>query len=42
LDGAKPVTTPLATGAPLPANEGALLLDPSRYRQMAGLIQYMT
>ena len=38
LDGAKPITTPLATGAPLPAIEGALLLDPSLYRQMAGLI----
>ncbi|KAF5475228.1 hypothetical protein F2P56_007058 [Juglans regia] len=42
LDGAKPVSTPMASSTSLTANEGALLSDQTYYRRLVGSLQYLT
>ncbi|XP_041011285.1 uncharacterized mitochondrial protein AtMg00810-like [Juglans microcarpa x Juglans regia] len=42
LDGAKPVSTPMASGMWLTANEEALLSDPIYYQRLVDSLQYLT
>lgn len=41
LDGAKPLTTPLAFGTSLTATEGTLLFDPTLYCHLVRSLQYL-
>jgi hypothetical protein len=40
--GARPLSTPTASGPKLSAHEGELLTDPTEYRQVIGALQYCT
>jgi hypothetical protein len=42
LAGAKPVSTPMASGTSLTTDEGTLLSDSTYYRHLIGLLQYLT
>jgi len=42
LDGAKPLSTPLASGSFMSTTDGVLLTNPSHYRCLVGSLQYLT